>query len=224
MWAGPWLILVGCLALGGAFVCAVLWAFVWTPPKEWQLRRLARSLGPAFVTDDKREPGQGVSSAVLRSRTGTTCHVLRGVCEGHRVSIWVYETSWEGRTPRLTTCFVLEEDSSFPDLLVWPRESFWNRTLMSAVDEIRLESLEFSETFSIAAADRKFAYDVLHPRMMEHLLELPGPSLEICRNHVTLGFEKPLPLREIRIRLKQFVEIRKLFPKFLMEGRAEENK
>ena len=39
--------------------------------------------------------------------------------------------------------------------------------------DIDLESEEFNKAFSVSCPDRKFASDVLHPRMMQYLLQYP---------------------------------------------------
>lgn len=46
-------------------------------------------------------------------------------------------------------------------------------------DDIDFESEEFSRAFHVKSADRKFAYDVCHPRMMEFLLATRPPPVEI---------------------------------------------
>lgn len=45
-------------------------------------------------------------------------------------------------------------------------------------DDIDFESAEFSDRFHVKCADKRFAYDVIHPRMMEFLLEQPPQNLE----------------------------------------------
>ncbi|MEM8866463.1 MAG: hypothetical protein AAGF31_13040 [Planctomycetota bacterium] len=46
-------------------------------------------------------------------------------------------------------------------------------------DDIDFESVEFSDRFHVKSSDKRFAYDVIHPRMMEFLLDGPTPDLEI---------------------------------------------
>ena len=46
-------------------------------------------------------------------------------------------------------------------------------------DDIDFESVEFSKRFYVKSADKRFAYDVLHPRMMEFLLAQKPPMLDI---------------------------------------------
>lgn len=46
-------------------------------------------------------------------------------------------------------------------------------------DDIDFESEEFSRRFHVKSSDRRFAYDVIHPRMMEFLLEGRPPLINI---------------------------------------------
>jgi hypothetical protein len=58
----------------------------------------------------------------------------------------------------------------FPRLAVTP-EGFFTRFVGKLLNkDIELESDDFNRAFSVTCEDRKFASDVLHPRMMEALL------------------------------------------------------
>jgi hypothetical protein len=58
----------------------------------------------------------------------------------------------------------------FPNLRVTP-EGFFNRLVGRVFNkDIELESEDFNRAFTVTCDDRKFASDVLHPRMMEKLL------------------------------------------------------
>ncbi len=63
-----------------------------------------------------------------------------------------------------------------PDLLV-RREGILDKVKSAmGFDDIDFESEEFSRKFWVTCPDKKFAYDVIHPRMMEFLLAGdPGP-------------------------------------------------
>jgi hypothetical protein len=50
---------------------------------------------------------------------------------------------------------------------------------MVGLDDIDFESEEFSRRFYVTSGDRKFAYDVIHPKMMEFLLARPCGRLEL---------------------------------------------
>lgn len=46
-------------------------------------------------------------------------------------------------------------------------------------DDIDFESAEFSRRFHVNSTDKRFAYDMVHPRMMEFLLEGEPPTIDL---------------------------------------------
>jgi len=66
-----------------------------------------------------------------------------------------------------------------PDLLIRP-ENFMDKLAgVVGFDDIDFESEEFSRGFHVASKDKRFAYDVITPAMMEFLLASRGPTLDI---------------------------------------------
>jgi hypothetical protein len=86
---------------------------------------------------------------------------------------------------------------------------------MLGYDDIDFESSEFSRAFAVRSRDRKFTYDVCHPRMMEYLLEHRDLSLEIEGRCVAMSFDRRLKPEEVPARLQQLIQIRQLFPEYL---------
>lgn len=66
-----------------------------------------------------------------------------------------------------------------PDLFI-RRETMTDK-LGAAVgfDDINFESADFSRTFHVSASDKRFAYDVITPTMMEFLLRAPDVGVEL---------------------------------------------
>ncbi len=63
-------------------------------------------------------------------------------------------------------------------LAIRPEGLFDKLAAAFGFDDINFESAEFSRKFHVKAPDRKYAYDVLHPRAIEFLLQSPVFSLE----------------------------------------------
>ena len=71
---------------------------------------------------------------------------------------------------------------SVPDLQI-KREHLGHKVMGGiGFDDIDFESEEFSRTFWVKSGDKRFAYDVIHPGMMEFLLEGPTPQVEIVQS------------------------------------------
>ena len=66
-----------------------------------------------------------------------------------------------------------------PTLLVRPEGLFDKLKGAIGFDDIDFESEEFSRKFYVQSSDKRFAYDVLHPRMMEFLLKEQPDALDL---------------------------------------------
>jgi hypothetical protein len=80
-------------------------------------------------------------------------------------------------------------DLAFPRLEVRPEGIFDKLAAAIGFDDIDFESAEFSRRYYVKSADRKFAYDLIHPQMMEYLLACPrrrwqaaGPMIVLTRS------------------------------------------
>lgn len=74
-----------------------------------------------------------------------------------------------------------------PDLLI-RREGIFDKLAGAfGFDDIDFESAEFSRKFHVKCADKRFAYDVIHPRMMEYLLRDCPSAIDIERGRCCLS-------------------------------------
>ncbi|GAB4313987.1 MAG: hypothetical protein Kow0059_05470 [Candidatus Sumerlaeia bacterium] len=101
--------------------------------------------------------------------------------EGFDYHYETYTTDSKGR--RQThhhhfSCVVLGSPVPLKPLFIRP-EGFWDKLAeFVGADDIDFESAEFSRTFYVKSPDRRWAYDVIHPRAMEFLLAQPRFSIE----------------------------------------------
>lgn len=68
-----------------------------------------------------------------------------------------------------------------PDLFIRPENFLDKFAAAIGFDDIDFESAEFSRKFLVKSPDKRFAYDVIHPRMMEFLMQSPGRTIDIER-------------------------------------------
>lgn len=65
------------------------------------------------------------------------------------------------------------------------RESLFSKVGRAiGIRDIEFENEEFNRTFNVHCKDRKFASDLLHPRMMQWLLDSKGPAWRIDRSNL----------------------------------------
>ncbi len=123
-------------------------------------------------------------------------NVLRGQYDGRAFVAFDYvycttETSTDshGHTSRREVSHdfgvvALEVGASFPALEVSP-EGMFSRLIGRLTNrDIELESEDFNRAFTVTCPDRKFASDILHPRMMEFLLAHPESAFRFDRSWV----------------------------------------
>jgi hypothetical protein len=115
-------------------------------------------------------------------------NMMRGAWNGRALQAfdYHYEThSTDSKGRRRThhhhfSSIILDSDVPLKPLFIRPEGFFDKVTEFFGYDDIDFESAEFSRRFYVKAADKRWAYDVIHQRAMEFLLA--GP-------HFTIQFE-----------------------------------
>ena len=79
---------------------------------------------------------------------------------------------------------ILSSDLPLKPLQIRPEGFFDKITEFFGFDDIDFESAEFSRAFHVSAQDRRWAYDVLHARAMQFLLDQPRFSLQMGEHTV----------------------------------------
>jgi len=106
-----------------------------------------------------------------------------------------------------------------PDLLIRREGMFDKLAGAFGFDDIDFESSEFSRKFHVKSADKKFAYDVITPAMMEFLLQGGATTIDIERGRCCISdgrrkWEPP----EFRSRLDWIARFFDLWPEHLTES------
>lgn len=143
---------------------------------------LAAARGWSYTERDDRWTGTFGGSPFNSGHNRQASNILRGEHDtrGFVAFDYVYyttETSTDsnGHTSSREVAHrysvvALEVGATFPALAVSPEGMFSRMVGRLTNRDIELESEEFNRAFTVTCPDRKFASDVLHPRMMEFLL------------------------------------------------------
>ena len=171
---------LGILVLLGVAICAI-WLVVVAVRRAGERARQktaylwdwARRRGWTYVTDDPSltRRFQGRPFGIGSNRRAL--HVLAGVHRGrHMIAFEYYYTTSNGDSQTTHQCLVAAIPTPSPrPYLELTLESAGTKLLeLVGVRDLQLESEEFNRVFRIRTGDDRFAYDVLHPRMMEWLL------------------------------------------------------
>jgi hypothetical protein len=120
------------------------------------------------------------------------------------------------------TVFVLENEQRFARLRISPETAASKLAQALGYEDIDFDSVEFSDAFCVRSPDRKFAYDVCHPRMMTYLLRQRNMIVEFADECIAVRIDARPPQRHrieaIPYWLKRLLTIRKLLPEYLFEA------
>lgn len=174
--------------------------------------------------DDGFVAGWGFLSQLARGEDRYAFNILRGTY--HEQPLFVFDYHYQTGSDKkhedhygTVLMFVVKE--AFPKLTIGPgnlglkiAESF------GVANDIKFESVEFSQKFCVRSADKKFAYDVCNPQMMDYLLANPGLQIEIQGPIISLVSEPQMPVNQIELNLQRLVEIRSRLPQYLFTQNA----
>ncbi len=209
-------------------ICLVITAaiFGWLQEKRRReaFQQLAARLG-MFYTQRDTGLAQGLSflDKLRQGSNRYAMNILQGPYEGFSAMVFdfhyeTYSTDSKGRRQthhHYMSFFVLKEGIAYPELVIYPETFFSKIGQMLGYDDIDFESIEFSKAFVVRSKDKRFAYDICHTRMMEYLLRHRELCIEIDGPCVSISFDKRLEPEEIEPKLRQLMEIRRLFPEYL---------
>ncbi len=77
-----------------------------------------------------------------------------------------------------------------PDLFIRKEHFFDKISSTMGWDDIDFESKEFSDKFHVTSSDKRFAYDVIDPRMMRFLLSSEPPKIDLSQGYCCLSHVK----------------------------------
>ena len=144
----------------------------------------ARRLGLQFSADDPFQIPEMYAhfSDFTQGHSRCASNVMSGKLNGLYLMAFDYRYVTGSGKSQTTHCFsaiILTVDCVFPGLQIRPENFLDKLAAMIGFDDINFESDEFSRRFHVTSEDRKFAYAVIHPRMMEFLLADPAWNLTL---------------------------------------------
>lgn len=111
----------------------------------------------------------------------------------------------------------IDMGASFPPLKVTPEGMFGRFVGRITNRDIELESEDFNRAFTVTCSDRKFASDVLHPQMMELLLQWQKSAFRFDGRWILDTEPGRVDLEEIEPRLLRIDAIVDRIPDFVWQ-------
>ena len=183
---------------------------------------LAQAKGWTYTARDDRWNEAFVGTPFGLGHSRQTKNVLTGEYDGRTFVAFdylYYTTERSGKSTRQVPhpfgIVAVDMDVLFPPLAVSP-ENFLERFVGRLTDrDIELESEDFNRAFTVECPDRKFASDVLHPRMMQMLLQWPDSGFRFDRRWIIDVQAGTVALDGIEPRLRRVDAIVDQIPEFV---------
>lgn len=153
--------------------------------------------------------------------------LIRGNLEGLPLNLFDYRYvtgHGKNRTTHRYAVAVLVLPFPVRALRIRPENAFDKVGELFGAEDINFESAEFSRRFHVAAADRKWAYDIIHARMMEYLLAAPGGWALEMGSHELAAFRRgyaDVPAYEAAIGL--LAGVRERIPEYVIRHQRGED-
>ena len=166
------------LIFGGLVVILAVLGCLQSKRRRDMLRAWANEKGLHFCPDKVRgiEGRLGVIKSLQRGRNRFAYNVISGHWQGNEVMIFDYHyKTGSGKDSKRHRFSVVTLAPAFGlEPLAIRGEGFFDKVASAmGSEDINFESEEFSRKFHVLADRRKYAYDVLHNRSIEWVLQHP---------------------------------------------------
>jgi len=205
---------------------AVYLGWLWEKKRREALFQIAQLTGLSF---DPRDPFNlparlGHIDAFNRGHSQEASNVLHGEYGGRQVVAFDYRyVTGSGKnrhTYHFSACLHPLE-CRFPGLAIRPEGLLDKVGDFLGFEDIDFESDEFSRSFRVKSDNRKFAYDVCHPQMMEWLLADRGWHLEFTGGYFVLTTDRRWTPEMFRAAFDFTVKFFDMIPEFVWKQYGE---
>jgi len=156
----------------------VLFAHMFSLERRKKMAAYAKSKGLHFAPDKDKKIDSRYSSfkCLRRGHSRYAYNIMHGKLDGRDLTAFDYHyVTGHGKSRRVHNFSALTIRSPLPlkPLYLRPENIFDKVTDFFGFDDIDFESAEFSRKFYVKSPEKRWAYHVIHPRMMVYLMESP---------------------------------------------------
>jgi hypothetical protein len=203
-----------------------VWSIYASMKRRQALTTLAAQLGFVFEPDRDSSRLGGRFDRIDLLQQGSdryTENHLIGRVDGTPVTVcdFHYETgSGKNRTDHYFGVVFVVIPLKMPEVRIREEGLFDKLAAAVGFDDIDFESAEFSKRYYVGAAERKFAYDLIHARAIEFLLAHPDYSWEFEGDTIAMYQEDRFKPEQIRGAIEIAAGFVKLIPEFVWQERG----
>jgi hypothetical protein len=219
--------------IGGVFLLIIplaVWSAIQARKRREALQAWAAGRGLSFDTgrDGSMDDRYAAFSCLRQGSDRYAYNIMRGRVGARRVEAFdyhyeTYTTDSEGK--RTTThhhfsAVIVAAGLPLKPLMVRPENVFDKIAGAFGFDDIDFESAEFSRRYCVKSPDRKWAYDVLHARTIEFLMQQPKLMLEFDHAHALVWRGSKLNAEGYEAALGVAMGVLDRLPEYVVEQQA----
>jgi hypothetical protein len=193
----------------------------WNQKRERELPQVAERLGLEFQSEPDAELAFQwcmIDDALFRGGNRYAENILRGTINGFPVVGFDHHHETRGDKEEFrhiyNSVLIVTLPKGIKAVEVLPESLATKLSQPFGLEDINFESAEFSKAFCVRAQNKRAAYDVCNPQVMEYLLAHPLVRFGIKTDALFL-IANLLSAEEIETNLRHLVEIRSRLPEYL---------
>lgn len=151
-------------------------------------------------------------------------NAMWGETEGHRIDAYDYHFAVTHSTGKSTTTshyhrsvVMLQLPAPCPRLTVFEEDLASKIAQFAGYDDIDFESAEFSRRYCVRSENKRFAYNLITPEMMEFLMSRTGLFFEIRERLLVIVNDPQLAPSEYPLFIRRAIDIRNRIPSLAFE-------
>jgi len=188
---------------------------------QWAAQRGLRFNSSSSYDMDSQYPD---FKCLHQGRSRHAYNRITGTLGERRITAFDYKyTTGSGKNKRSHTFSAMIVQSPIPlKPLFIRREHFFDKvTEFFGADDIDFESAEFSRKFFVKSPDKKWAYDVIHQRMMEYLMTTPKYSIQMCGDSIIAWSAATFKPEDFQAAFDMIEGVIERFPEYLVKQQTQ---
>lgn len=216
-----WWVLGGFLVFLVVLVALARADMRWNQKRARELPRVAERLGLDFQPEPDADLAFQwcmIDDALVRGDNRYAENILRGTINGFSVVAFDHHHETRDADKDLqhlyASVLIVILPKGIKAVEVLPESLATTLSQPLGMEDINFESAEFSKAFCVRAQNKRAAYDVCNPQVMEYLLAHPQVRFRIKTDALFI-LTNLLSAEEIATNLRHLVEIRSRLPEYL---------
>jgi len=189
--------------------------------KELTLWAFGKGLNISISKDDSFDSKYLNFDCLQKGHSRYASNIMSGAIENRLFTggDFHYTTgSGKNRTDHYFSFIIVKSPIWLKPLFIRPENFLDKIAELAGFNDIDFESSEFSKKFYVKSTDKKWAYDIIHPRMMEYLLKSPVFSIQFDTLSVIIYRDRIFSTADFEDSVKFVNGFFELIPEYVLQS------